>query len=177
MALPGYLFTVLYADKIGLRRLQLGGFAATAFFFLLLALLQPYLVQQPALYVILYGLTFFFQNFGANSTTYIIPSLIYSTEYRATCHGISAAAGKLGAILGAQVKLLYKYLQKDIRYYANLYFRSGNMSLVISNFQAFLFLIGSFCNNGVCGVNSPAEQVNAGLRVTFSVCGILALIG
>lgn len=56
------------------------------------------------LYVMVYGCTFFFQNFGANPTTYIIPSVVYSTAHRATCHGVSAAAGKLGALIGAQVR-------------------------------------------------------------------------
>ena len=56
---------------------------------------------MPAIYLILYGITFFFQNFGPNSTTYIIPSLIFSPTHKGTCHGISAAFGKLGAILGA----------------------------------------------------------------------------
>lgn len=63
-------------------------------------------MQLPALYAFIYGLTFFAQNFGANSTTYIIPSLLFPLEHRATCHGISAAAGKFGALLGAQVQLL-----------------------------------------------------------------------
>lgn len=103
IALPGYICTILYADRIGLRRLQLCGFAATALIFLVLAALQSYLVQVPAVYVFVYGLTFFAQNFGANSTTYIIPSLLFSAAHRATCHGISAAAGKLGALFGAQV--------------------------------------------------------------------------
>eukprot|EP01032_Pedospumella_encystans_P011121 gene11121-12958_t len=105
IALPGYLCTILFAEQIGLQRLQLGGFAATALFFLILAALQPFLVQVPVLYAFLYGMTFFAQNFGANSTTYIIPSLLFPVEHRATCHGISAAAGKLGALLGAQVFL------------------------------------------------------------------------
>lgn len=42
------------------------------------------------------------QNFGANATTYIIPAILFPVHQRGTCHGISAAAGKLGAILGAQ---------------------------------------------------------------------------
>lgn len=61
------------------------------------------LVKVPTVYAFIYGLTFFAQNFGANATTYIIPSLLFPMEHRATCHGISAAAGKLGALLGAQV--------------------------------------------------------------------------
>lgn len=39
-------------------------------------------------------------NLGPNTTTFIIPAEIFPTRYRCTCHGISAAAGKLGSILG-----------------------------------------------------------------------------
>jgi PHS family inorganic phosphate transporter-like MFS transporter len=52
--------------------------------------------------VFLYCLTNFFQNFGPNTTTFIIPGGIFPTRYRSTAHGISAASGKLGAII-AQV--------------------------------------------------------------------------
>jgi PHS family inorganic phosphate transporter-like MFS transporter len=103
MSLPGYICSVLYASTMGLRHLQLYGFAATAAFFLALSALQPYLVRVPAVYILAYGLTFFAQNFGPNTTTYIVPSLLFSASHRGTCHGISAAAGKLGAVLGAQV--------------------------------------------------------------------------
>jgi PHS family inorganic phosphate transporter-like MFS transporter len=44
----------------------------------------------------------FFQNFGPNSTTFVIPGEAFPTRYRSTGHGISAACGKLGAIV-AQV--------------------------------------------------------------------------
>ena len=48
----------------------------------------------------MYALTFFFDDFGPNTTTFIIPSEIFPTQSRATCHGISAAFGKAGAALG-----------------------------------------------------------------------------
>ncbi|KAF0889935.1 hypothetical protein E2562_034333 [Oryza meyeriana var. granulata] len=51
-------------------------------------------------FVVLYGLTFFFANFGPNSTTFIVPAEIFPARLRSTCHGISAAAGKAGAIIG-----------------------------------------------------------------------------
>jgi PHS family inorganic phosphate transporter-like MFS transporter len=49
----------------------------------------------------MYGFTFFFANFGPNSTTFIVPAEIFPARLRSTCHGISAAAGKAGAIIGA----------------------------------------------------------------------------
>ena len=40
---------------------------------------------------------------GANTLTFIIPAEIFPTCYRCTCHGISAAAGKLGSIVALLV--------------------------------------------------------------------------
>lgn len=54
----------------------------------------------------LHGLTIAFYvlcqlsfNLGANTLTFIIPAEIFATRYRCTCHGISAAAGKLGSVI------------------------------------------------------------------------------
>jgi PHS family inorganic phosphate transporter-like MFS transporter len=53
-------------------------------------------------FVFLYCLANFFQNFGPNTTTFIVPGEVFPTRYRSTAHGISAASGKLGAVV-AQV--------------------------------------------------------------------------
>jgi hypothetical protein len=53
-------------------------------------------------FVVLYCFANFFQNFGPNTTTFVIPGEVFPTRYRSTAHGISAASGKLGAIV-AQV--------------------------------------------------------------------------
>jgi len=50
----------------------------------------------------LYVLAQFFFNFGPNSTTFIVPGECFPTRYRSSSHGISAASGKVGAII-AQV--------------------------------------------------------------------------
>jgi PHS family inorganic phosphate transporter-like MFS transporter len=47
----------------------------------------------------LYCCANFFQNFGPNVTTFVIPGEVFPTRYRATGHGLSAACGKLGAIV------------------------------------------------------------------------------
>ena len=51
--------------------------------------------------LILYGLTFFFSNFGPNSTTFILPSETFPPHIRTTMNGFSAAMGKVGATLGS----------------------------------------------------------------------------
>lgn len=40
---------------------------------------------------------------GPNTLTFMIPAEIFPTCYRCTCHGISAAAGKMGSIVAVLV--------------------------------------------------------------------------
>ncbi|CAG8561388.1 1873_t:CDS:2, partial [Gigaspora rosea] len=40
-----------------------------------------------------------FSNFGPNATTFVVPGEVFPTRYCSTGHGISAASGKLGAII------------------------------------------------------------------------------
>jgi MFS transporter, PHS family, inorganic phosphate transporter len=52
-------------------------------------------------FILLYGISYFFTEFGPNTTTLIYPAEIFPVEVRTTGHGISAGAGKLGAFAGA----------------------------------------------------------------------------
>lgn len=52
-----------------------------------------------ALTITLYVLCQLLFNLGPNTLTFIIPAEIFPTRYRATCHGISAAAGKLASVI------------------------------------------------------------------------------
>jgi len=100
IALPGYWLSILLIDVIGRRPIQFLGFAFIAVVFASMGLFYDQLKQIGPLFVVIYGFTFFFSNFGPNATTYIVPGEVFPTEIRATCHGISSAAGKLGAIVG-----------------------------------------------------------------------------
>lgn len=99
---PGYWFTVFTIDILGRFFIQLQGFFFMTAFMLAVAI--PYnhwSKHNPIAFVVLYAFTFFFSNFGPNSTTFIVPAELFPARLRSTCHGISAAAGKAGAILGA----------------------------------------------------------------------------
>lgn len=100
IAIPGYLCSCIFIDSIGRWRLQVLGFLAMAAAYILVGVAVR-LGAPAGLNLFVFGLTFFFTNFGPNTTTFIIPSEIYPSAVRATCHGISAAAGKFGAIIGA----------------------------------------------------------------------------
>jgi hypothetical protein len=52
-------------------------------------------------FLILYGISYFFTEYGPNTTTFIYPAEIFPVEVRTTGHGISAGLGKLGAFAGA----------------------------------------------------------------------------
>ncbi|KAF2401616.1 MFS general substrate transporter [Trichodelitschia bisporula] len=56
--------------------------------------------------IVLYSISSFFFDFGPNTSTFVIAAEVFPTKYRCTCHGVSAAAGKLGSIL-AQIFLAY----------------------------------------------------------------------
>ena len=53
--------------------------------------------------LLLYGVSYFFTEFGPNTTTFIYPAELFPVNVRTTGHGISAGAGKLGAFAGASL--------------------------------------------------------------------------
>lgn len=111
---PGYWFTVLLIDKIGRFVIQLMGFFFMTVFMFALAIPYNHWTHKDNRigFVIIYSLTFFFANFGPNATTFVVPAEIFPARLRSTCHGISAAAGKAGAIVGA-FGFLYAAQSKD----------------------------------------------------------------
>ncbi|MQM00144.1 hypothetical protein Taro_032873 [Colocasia esculenta] len=111
---PGYWFTVALIDVIGRFTIQMIGFFFMTVFMLALAIPYHHWTQPSNRigFVVMYGLTFFFANFGPNSTTFIVPAEIFPARLRSTCHGISAAAGKAGAIIGS-FGFLYAAQNKD----------------------------------------------------------------
>ncbi|KAH0277092.1 MFS general substrate transporter, partial [Aureobasidium melanogenum] len=100
-AIVGNLITLVSINRLGRRVIQINGFFWLFVLFLVIGtsyhtLMKTY--RSPVI-VVLYILTQIFFNFGPNTTTYIIPAEVFPTRYRATAHGISAAFGKLGAVL------------------------------------------------------------------------------
>src|SRR2546421_12410820 len=98
-AVPGYLLAIAKLDKIGHRRLQLLGFAMMGLCFLIIAAV-PGLTTMVVPFLLVYGVSYFFTEFGPNMTTFVMPSELYPVTMRATGHGISAGVGKLGAFIG-----------------------------------------------------------------------------
>ncbi|KAL6558185.1 Inorganic phosphate transporter 1-4 [Orobanche minor] len=111
---PGYWFTVALIDVIGRFAIQMMGFFFMTVFMFALAFPYNHWIEPDNRigFVVMYSLTFFFANFGPNATTFVVPAEIFPARLRSTCHGISAAAGKMGAIIGA-FGFLYLAQNKD----------------------------------------------------------------
>ncbi|CAL4955343.1 unnamed protein product [Urochloa decumbens] len=99
---PGYWVTVALIDKMGRYLIQLIGFFMMSVFMLIMGIMYNDLKNKhTTLFALFYALTFFFANFGPNSTTFVLPAELFPTRVRSTCHAISAASGKAGAIVAA----------------------------------------------------------------------------
>ncbi|CAG8591070.1 5410_t:CDS:2 [Diversispora eburnea] len=100
---PGYWFTVALVDSWGRKPIQLMGFSILTALFIVLGFgFNQIKDKSIPLFIVIFTLIQFFMNFGPNATTFIVPGEVFPTRYRSTGHGISAASGKLGAII-AQV--------------------------------------------------------------------------
>jgi MFS transporter, PHS family, inorganic phosphate transporter len=109
-AVPGYILAIARLDRIGHRKLQVVGFTMMAVCFLVIAIV-PGMTTTVAPFLIVYGISYFFTEFGPNMTTFVLPSEIYPVSMRATGHGISAGVGKLGAFIGV---FLFPVLQSSL---------------------------------------------------------------
>jgi MFS transporter, PHS family, inorganic phosphate transporter len=102
-SLPGYWTAVFTIDTVGRKPLQIGGFALLTILFCILGFMLHRLNQTALLALYVVGQFLF--NFGPNTTTFIVPGECFPTRYRSTGHGISAAMGKIGAILAQVISI------------------------------------------------------------------------
>ncbi|KAI0046572.1 MFS general substrate transporter [Auriscalpium vulgare] len=126
--IPGYWASFLVIDTWGRKPIQLMGFSVLSVLFLIMGFAyNPLTSSRSSMkgFVFLYCLSNFFQNFGPNVTTFVIPGEVFPTRYRSTGHGFSAACGKLGAIV-AQV----------------IFFKKGGDVKIILEILAFVMMTG-----------------------------------
>jgi PHS family inorganic phosphate transporter-like MFS transporter len=130
--LPGYYASMAFIDSWGRKRIQFMGFIMLTILLATIGLwsiVTCYIIpidrvvgagfaydklvknsSSRKAFVFLYCLSNFFQNFGPNVTTFIIPGEVFPTRYRSTAHGISAGSGKIGAIVS---QLVFALLVKN----------------------------------------------------------------
>ncbi len=72
----------------------------------------------------------------------MLPGEIFPTEVRATCHGISAATGKAGALVAG---IWFNYLTNSGRFYVSAFFNLAGLLLTILFVRPFLIGSGWCC--------------------------------
>ncbi|KAF4997890.1 hypothetical protein FGRMN_3529 [Fusarium graminum] len=102
-SLPGYWIAILTVDTLGRKPLQVVGFLLLTIIFCILGFAYRSLTQGGLL--ALYIIAQFLFNAGPNTTTFIVPGECFPTRYRSTGHGISAAMGKIGAIVAQGISI------------------------------------------------------------------------
>lgn len=98
-AVPGYIVAMLLMDVLGRRRIQLLGFAVMALSFGVISLVPGVQASLP-IFAVVFGVSYFFTEFGPNTTTFVYPVEVFPTAARTTGHGLSAGIGKVGAFIG-----------------------------------------------------------------------------
>jgi Major Facilitator Superfamily. len=106
-ALPGYWLATFTMDRIGRKPIQMVGFAAMAISFAILGIFHQLLSASYVVdFLAVYGISYFFIEFGPNVTTFVYPPEVFPTKVRGIGSGASAAGGKTGAFIGTFLNVI-----------------------------------------------------------------------
>eukprot|EP00051_Salpingoeca_urceolata_P014577 m.185883 g.185883 ORF g.185883 m.185883 type:complete len:492 (-) comp18125_c1_seq3:85-1560(-) len=102
LGLPGAITAILLLKPRGAKWLSTWGFFLIALCFAALALVfeKSHAGENNHLKFGLFCLVTFSLNFGPNVSTFVLPATCYPANVRSTFHGLSAALGKIGAVVG-----------------------------------------------------------------------------
>lgn len=126
-----YMASFLIDNKLyGRKWMQMLGFLMDFVLFIIPAFNYQYYTSPAHIksFQTMYFLSSFFNQFGPNSVTFLVAAEVYPTPIRATAHGLSAAAGKLGALLAS---VLYNYIDTQTKFYVVPWFGLGGMVLTL----------------------------------------------
>lgn len=113
--------------------------------------LVPGIAHQTTEFLLVYAVSYFFIEFGPNSTTFVFPSEVFPVTVRGLGFGISASAGKFGAAIAA---FLFPVLLLQLHL-------SGTMGIlaVISLLGAILTLVALRESKGLTLRESSREEL------------------
>ncbi len=100
-AAPFYWIAAFNLDGLGRKFIQTFGFIGMALTYLIISLVSfSGYSLLPVAFILIFGLSYIFVEFGPNMTTFIYPAEVFPTSIRGLGDGLSAGAGKLGAFIG-----------------------------------------------------------------------------
>lgn len=124
VSLAGYYMGALLVDhkSYGRKWMQFNGFVMLFVLLLISAAAFKSLTVPGAgvkAFEAIYFLIGFFNQFGPNTTTFLLAAECYPASIRATAHGVSAAWGKLGALAPL---ILYNYIDARTKFWVATWF-------------------------------------------------------
>lgn len=135
VSMAGYYLAGLLIDNklYGRKNMQQMGFLLMFILFVVPAFHFKYYTSPGHIreFQTMYFLSSFFTQFGPNCVTFLVAAEVYPTPIRATAHGLSAACGKMGALLAS---VLYNYIDIQTKFYFVPWFGLAGM------LTTFLFL-------------------------------------
>lgn len=127
-----YLASFLIDNKLyGRKWMQTVGFMMDFILFIIPAFHYQYYTSEAHIksFQAMYFLSSFFNQFGPNCVTFLVAAEVYPTPIRATAHGLSAAAGKCGALLAS---VLYNYIDTQTKFYVVPWFGLAGVVLTLA---------------------------------------------
>lgn len=102
IAIPGVIVGAYLCDRIGRRNTMALGFSGYIVFGLIIGCAFKKIKNITALFIIFYGLMMSIGNMGPGDMLGLVSSESFATPVRGTCYGLSAAIGKVGAVVGTK---------------------------------------------------------------------------
>ena len=101
-SLTGSILLILFITRVNRKMLNWVMFSVSGTLLVIngITLLKSRGTQSWGVNIMLYALGKFSHAVGNGPLTFLLPAELFPTKYRASCHGISAAIGKLGSLLG-----------------------------------------------------------------------------
>lgn len=103
ICLPGVFIGAYICDFIGRRNTLCLGFSGYIVFGLIIGIAFKKISNIVPLFIVFYGIFMSFGNLGPGCMMGLVSSESFATPMRGTAYGISAAIGKVGAVVGTKV--------------------------------------------------------------------------
>lgn len=102
IAIPGVIIGAYLCDRIGRRKTLMLGFSGYIVFGLIIGLSYDKIKNIVPLFIVFYGLMMSSGNLGPGDMMGLTSSESFATPIRGTFYGLSAAIGKVGAVVGTK---------------------------------------------------------------------------
>ena len=162
-SLTGSILLVFFITRVNRRMLNWVMFLVSGTLLVItgITLLKSTGTQSWGVNILLYALGKFSHAFGNGPLTFLIPAELFPTKYRASCHGISAAIGKFGSLLGLIFLTYVTFGQGQTKY------TSSSASSTWLSYVLIVCAVPMFLGAVVCWLWTPELQDSSGKSKTL----------